>query len=114
MATAAAAGVASLRYFPSSLRYRGYPGPASGGGLVTFSPRRGRYASAAAVAAPASSLGDLTRVDFPILDQVSLPPISVSSPSLVRLGEFVGSLPLLVPSGTNLNLIGNEYYWQLI
>uniref|UniRef100_A0ACD5W7B1 Uncharacterized protein n=1 Tax=Avena sativa TaxID=4498 RepID=A0ACD5W7B1_AVESA len=75
MATAAAAGVASLRYFPSSLRNRGYPGPIRGGGVVTLSPRQGRYASAAAVAVPsreaepASSLGDLTRVDFPILDQ---------------------------------------------
>jgi hypothetical protein len=78
MATAAAAaGVASLRYVPSSLRNRGCPVTIRGGGVVKFSPRRGRCASAAAVMAPSreaepsSSLGDLARVDFPILDQVS-------------------------------------------
>ncbi|VAI03806.1 unnamed protein product [Triticum turgidum subsp. durum] len=72
MATAAAA--ASLRYFPSSIRNRSYPGTIGGGAVVTFSPRRGRCATAAVAAPsreaePASSLGDLTRVDFPILDQ---------------------------------------------
>ncbi|KAF0888989.1 hypothetical protein E2562_020195 [Oryza meyeriana var. granulata] len=69
MATAAA----SLRYFPSSFRNRSPGAAAASGGLVRLSPRRAR--SAAGVAAPsreaesAASLGDLTRVDFPILDQ---------------------------------------------
>jgi cysteine desulfurase/selenocysteine lyase len=91
MATAAAAGVASLRYFPSSLRNRVCPGTTSGAGAVTFSQRRGRGASAAAVAAPsreaepASSLGDLTRVDFPILDQVS--------PAYLPLMSYFGPAP---------------------
>jgi hypothetical protein len=102
MATAAAAaGVASLRYFPSSLRHRSFPGPIRGGGVVTFSPRRGRCASAAAVAAPSreaepsSSLGDLARVDFPILDQV-IPYLSPSHPVVWKLAST-----LLVPSGTS-------------
>ncbi|KAM3293277.1 hypothetical protein ACQJBY_036694 [Aegilops geniculata] len=74
MATAAAAAVASLRHFPSSVRNRSYPGTIGGGAVVTFSPRRGRCATAAVAAPsreaePASSLGDLTRIDFPILDQ---------------------------------------------
>ncbi|XBH55255.1 hypothetical protein VPH35_077378 [Triticum aestivum] len=74
MATAAAAAVASLRYFPSSVRNRSYPGTIGGGAVLTFSPRRGRCGTAAMAAPsreaePASSLGDLTRVDFPILDQ---------------------------------------------
>ncbi|EEC69110.1 hypothetical protein OsI_38022 [Oryza sativa Indica Group] len=69
----AAAAASSLRCFPPSLGNRG-PGAATArGGLVRLSSRRAR--STAGVAAPsreaesAASLGDLTRVDFPILDQ---------------------------------------------
>jgi hypothetical protein len=95
MATAAAAaGVASLRYFPSSLKNRGFPGTiggggGGGGGVVTFSPRRGRCASAAPSreAEPSSSLGDLARVDFPILDQVS-----ISSRSLEARFHTIGAV----------------------
>ncbi|GJN07150.1 hypothetical protein PR202_ga24952 [Eleusine coracana subsp. coracana] len=70
MATAAAA---ALRYFPSSFRNRDYPGPYSTIGSVTVSSRR-RYCAAAVVAPsreaePSSSLGHLTRADFPILHQ---------------------------------------------
>ncbi|GJM88154.1 hypothetical protein PR202_ga04183 [Eleusine coracana subsp. coracana] len=65
MATAAAA--AALRYFPSSLRTRDYPVPNTNTGSVTVSSRRRHCA--AAVAAPSSSLGHLTRADFPILHQ---------------------------------------------
>uniref|UniRef100_A0A0A9CVU1 Aminotransferase class V domain-containing protein n=1 Tax=Arundo donax TaxID=35708 RepID=A0A0A9CVU1_ARUDO len=70
MATAAAA--AALRYFPCSLRNRDFPGPISSSGFVTPSARRGRCAAAVAAtreAEPSSSLGHLTRADFPILHQ---------------------------------------------
>lgn len=107
MATAAAAAVASLRYFPSSVRNRSYPGTIGGGAVLTFSPRRGRCGTAAMAAPsreaePASSLGDLTRVDFPILDQVS--------PAHLRLVSLFGCS---CHSSPILNLISEiQYYLQ--
>jgi hypothetical protein len=79
MATAAAA---ALRYFPSPLRNRD-PGPTRTVGLATPSSRRRHCAAAVAApsreAEPSSSLGHLTRADFPILHQVSylLLPVSL-------------------------------------
>ncbi|TVU27262.1 hypothetical protein EJB05_29860 [Eragrostis curvula] len=70
MATAAAA---SLRYFPSSLRSRDFPGRTNTVGLVTPYSRRRHCAAAVAAPSrevePSSSLGHLTRADFPILHQ---------------------------------------------
>jgi hypothetical protein len=78
MATAAAA----LRYFPNSLRNRDYPGTNSTVDFVTPSSRRRHCAAAVAVlsqeAEPSSSLGHLTRADFPILHQVSTLSLPVS------------------------------------
>lgn len=66
------ATAASLRYLPSSPRNRNFPGPVSSS-VLRLSSRRGCCAAGVAApsreAEPASSLGDLTRVDFPILDQ---------------------------------------------
>jgi hypothetical protein len=61
-----------------------FPGSAIGSGFVrSSSSRRGRSAAAVAApsreAEPAASLGDRTRVDFPILHQVTPPSVSVSS-----------------------------------